>query len=170
MTESDREGMARVIMLSCSTRMKPETAMHYANNLIAAGYGKAEGPVVTTSMDGLKIRERLGRTEWDVPRPFGPDGWSIDRKDGAARIIVTLGPTPDPRDGAWLHASISTKDRIPTYDELVMLHKAVWPNGWAIQVFAPPSEHINIHPYALHLFGQLDGGIFFPNFGAEGTI
>jgi len=123
-----------------------------------------------TSMDALKIRQRLGRTEWAVPMPFGPDGWSIDRKDGTARIIVTLGPTPDLRDGAWLHASISTKDRMPTYEELVMMHKAVWPNGWAIQVFAPPSDHVNIHPFALHLWGRLDGRIFFPNFGAAGTI
>jgi hypothetical protein len=122
------------------------------------------------SMDGLKIRERLGRTQWSVPREFGPDGWMIDRKDRTARIIVTLGPTPDPADGYWLHASISTVDRMPTYDELVMLHKAVWPNGYAYQCFVPPSEHVNIHPYALHIWGKLDGSPCLPEFGANGTI
>ena len=123
-----------------------------------------------TSMDALKIRQRLGRTEWEVPRPFGPDGWSIDRKDGAARIIVTLGPTPDPADGAWLHASISRPNGTPTYDDLVMLHKAVWPNGYAYQCFVPPSQHVNIHPNALHLWGKLDGSRCLPEFGAMGTI
>lgn len=123
-----------------------------------------------TSMDGLKIRQRLGRTEWDIPREFGPDGWSIDRKDGTARIIVTLGPTPDPADGDWLHASISTKDRMPTYDELVMMHKAVWPDGYAYQCFVPATQHVNIHPFALHLFGKLDGSRCLPEFGAMGTI
>jgi len=122
------------------------------------------------SIDGLKIRERLGRTKWAVPREFGPDGFIIDRKDGAARVIVTFGPTPDPADGDWLHASISTTDRMPTYAELVMLHKAVWPNGYAYQVFAPLSQHVNIHPYALHLWGYLDGSPRLPEFGAEGTI
>jgi hypothetical protein len=123
-----------------------------------------------TSMDGLKIRERLGRNTWGVPREFGPDGWIIDRKDRTARVIVTLGPTPDPTDGYWMHASISTVDRMPTYAELVLLHKAVWPNGYAYQVFAPPSQHVNIHPYALHLWGTLDGLPQLPEFGAEGTI
>lgn len=37
---TDRDEMARVIMMSCSSKMKPETATHYANNLIRAGYGK----------------------------------------------------------------------------------------------------------------------------------
>jgi hypothetical protein len=125
---------------------------------------------MTASIDGLKIRERLGRTKWSVPVQFGPDGYRFDRKDGLSRIIVTLGPTPDPADGDWLHASISVTHRIPTYDELVMLHKAVWPNGYAYQVFAPPSEHVNIHPYALHLWGTLDGLPRLPEFGAMGTI
>lgn len=44
MAGPDREGMARVIMLSCSSKMKSETAIHYADNLIAAGYGKLPIP------------------------------------------------------------------------------------------------------------------------------
>lgn len=128
---------------------------------------------MTASIDGLKIRERLGRTKWNVPREFGPDGWLIDRKDGLSRIIVTLGPAADDDDftgGDWLHASISVTHRMPTYDELVMLHKAIWPNGYGYQVFAPPSQHVNIHEYALHLWGRLDGYPCLPEFGAEGTI
>jgi hypothetical protein len=41
---TDRDDMARIIALSCSTKMKPETATHYADNLIAAGYGKLPVP------------------------------------------------------------------------------------------------------------------------------
>ena len=41
---TDRWEMAKVIMLSCSSKMKPETATHYADNLIAAGYGKLPVP------------------------------------------------------------------------------------------------------------------------------
>lgn len=41
---SERDDMARVIRLSCATRMNPETAMHYANNLIAAGFGRIVVP------------------------------------------------------------------------------------------------------------------------------
>jgi hypothetical protein len=37
-------------------------------------------------------------------------------------------------------------------------------------VFAPPSEHVNIHDHALHLWGRLDGARVLPDFGRFGTI
>lgn len=38
---AERDEMARIIQLSnASSRMKIETALHYANNLIQAGFGK----------------------------------------------------------------------------------------------------------------------------------
>jgi len=37
--EQHRE-MARIIQMSCATRMSDATAMHYADNLVKAGYGK----------------------------------------------------------------------------------------------------------------------------------
>ena len=40
----DRSDIARIIMLSCSTKMKESTALHYADNLIKAGYGRAPVP------------------------------------------------------------------------------------------------------------------------------
>jgi len=46
----------------------------------------------------------------------------------------------------------------------------VWPAGYAYQVFAPPSQHVNIHPYALHLWGKVDGSPTLPEFGKYGTI
>ena len=44
--ENERDDMARIIQLSCSTRMKWETAVHYANNLVAQGYGRKTEPEV----------------------------------------------------------------------------------------------------------------------------
>lgn len=41
---NDREDIARILQLSCATRMKWETAMHYADNLIKAGYSRAPVP------------------------------------------------------------------------------------------------------------------------------
>lgn len=39
---------------------------------------------------------------------------------------------------------------------------------WDYQVFAPPSDHVNIHNYALHLFGRLNGKPALPDF-TDGT-
>lgn len=41
---NDREDIARILMLSCSTKMKETTALHYADNLIKAGYSRATVP------------------------------------------------------------------------------------------------------------------------------
>ena len=55
-------------------------------------------------------------------------------------------------------------------DILADLHAAVFGAGYAYQVFAPPSEHVNIHEFALHLWGRLDGRSALPEFGAGGSI
>ncbi len=127
---------------------------------------------MTSNINALVIRKRLGRKEWSLPMEYGPDGWlfvSTD-EDNVRKIIITYGAVGD-SSGPWLHASISRPDRMPEYQDLVDLHYAVWgSDGWAYQVFAPQGDHVNIHPYALHLWGQLDGKPVLPNFGAFGTI
>lgn len=96
----------------------------------------------------------------------------IDQGEGAnrlARIIVT-GDHQSDANANWIHASISYTDHIPDYEDLKLLHAAVFNGGWAYQVFAPPSEHINIHANVLHLFGRVDGARVLPDFGRFGSI
>jgi hypothetical protein len=123
------------------------------------------------SLDPLGIRARLGRDQWGPATEHGPDGWHYVAAKGQdpGAVIVTCS---DLRDDAreWVHASISRRDRLPTYEELQTLHRAVWPAGYAYQVFAPPSAHVNIHPHALHLWGLLSGERDLPDFGWAGTI
>jgi hypothetical protein len=40
----------------------------------------------------------------------------------------------------------------------------VFGDRWAYQVFAPPADHINLHNFALHLWGRLDGKPVLPDF------
>lgn len=120
------------------------------------------------TVNGLQLRRSLGRGTFRVPQPFGPDGWRVDAVDGGTRVIVSTATHDDGRE--WTHASISHPRTMPTYEELVALHRAVWGDGWAYQVFAPPSDHVNLHPYALHLWGLADGSPVLPNFGSRGTI
>lgn len=118
-------------------------------------------------VDGLHLRRSLGRDQWKPPEPFGL-GWRIDRRDGTARVIVDCA---DHFGADWRHASISRPDRLPDYDDLRLLHAAAFPpGGWAYQVFAPDTAHVNIHAHALHLWGMCDGRPALPNFGALGTI
>ncbi len=55
-------------------------------------------------------------------------------------------------DGLW-HLSISRKDRLPTYDELKDARYQFLPDvEYAIQVFPPKSEFVNLHTFCLHLW------------------
>jgi len=117
---------------------------------------------MATSVHPLEIRRRLGRGNWSTPVPNGPDGWSFVELSGESTVIATCADAPDGFE--WLHASIAHADRMPTYADLKLLHAAVFGDGWAYQVFAPPSDHVNIHEYALHLFGRLDGQPVLPDF------
>lgn len=124
---------------------------------------------MSTSLNALQIRNRLGKKQWSAPVPFGPDGWIFNCIDRPARIIATVGPDSDTDPTLWIHASIATPET-PTYDDLVLLHFAVFRDSYAYQVFAPKSQHVNIHETALHLWGRLDGAPCLPEFGRFGTI
>jgi hypothetical protein len=113
-----------------------------------------------SNVNGLMIRRRLGRAVWATPTPFGPDGWRFDHLGGEGSVIVTCAPQGEHE---WVHASIAWADRMPVYADLKLLHAAVFDGGWAYQVFAPPSDHVNIHEHALHLFGRLDGEPALPD-------
>ncbi|TYB69671.1 hypothetical protein FXF51_05785 [Nonomuraea sp. PA05] len=106
------------------------------------------------------------------PEPFGPCGVVLLLRDlsgtPAGKVIVTQGPLDDTE---WLHASISWRDRMPTYDELTVVKAGVFgPEREAYQVFPPQDRHVNIHNFALHLWGRADGVRVLPDFGQWGTI
>jgi hypothetical protein len=122
---------------------------------------------MSTSVNALEIRKKLGRNEWRIPQKYDVDGWCFVRKTEDASIIVSVASFDDIE---WIHASIACTDHMPSYDELALLHKAVFGERFAYQVFAPSAQHVNIHQYALHLWGRLDGNPVLPEFGLGGTI
>lgn len=123
--------------------------------------------------DVLAIRKRLGKDSWSKPYEFVAHQWVFDsRWSNTRRIIVSSAPwvtLGNEEMVDWLHASISG-NKLPTYDDLKMLHEAVFDTGWAYQVFAPPHRHINIHANALHLWGRVDGKPQLPDFQEQGGL
>lgn len=126
---------------------------------------------MTGRLDTRAIIQRIGQA--GMSGAFGPAGYGFifDFARQPARIIVTLGAAgPEDREDR-VHASISREDRMPDYDDLVLLHRAVWgATGYAYQVFVPEKYHVNIHPRTLHLWGLLDGSSELPRFGLGGSI
>lgn len=121
-----------------------------------------------THIDILKARLILGRDRWQRPTEHGPDGWRMLSITGRASVVISCAEF----DGVeWIHASMTGPDRVPTYDEMRLLHRAVWGDGgYAYEIHAPKTQHVNIHEHALHLWGRRDGRPVLPEFGALGTI
>lgn len=125
------------------------------------------------------VRTILGRHDWNFPRPYGkPDrgydhaGFVLDHLRQRSRIIVSVEDAPEEIGGGrWAHASMSHQDRVPDYEEMCLLHAAVWGSeGWSYEVHAPRAEHVNINETVLHLWGREDGAPVLPDFGFRGTI
>lgn len=100
---------------------------------------------------------------WQV-ETYGPRGALLVHPPSRYTIVVSA--DDEFFDGVlWIHASIANRDRDPSYQDLKVLHGAVFGDRHAFQIFTPPAKHINIHPHALHLWGRADGVNPLPEFG-----
>lgn len=94
------------------------------------------------------------------------EGVAIQHKTGL-RVIASHGLYEGKR---WMHVSVSDEGRLPTYDEMCFIKKEViGADKKAIQVHPPEAEHVNIHPYCLHLWSPL-GHDPLPDFRIMGQI
>ncbi len=116
-----------------------------------------------SSINALEIYKRLGKENWKPPTPWGPGFVFKSRSKG--QIIVTPMDDFEEFTDEWFHASISRVDEMPSYYDLKLMHDAVFGGGFSYQIFVPPSQHINFHEFALHLWGRADGKPVLPDFG-----
>lgn len=132
------------------------------------GHKDAPLPAWATRQSALRVLRRT-YPDWggEVYPPHGYKVWH----QGTQTTIVVSAAVWD-RTDLWVHASISHPTTMPTYDELKMMHDAVFGDRYSYQVFAPPVRHVNGHPYCLHLWGRDgdDAGLTLPDFGKYGVI
>lgn len=81
---------------------------------------------------------------------------------GGAFALWGLGIIASWVDG-WDHVSVSRKDRCPTWDEMETVKRLFFTDDeTAMQLHVPPSDHINVHPYCLHLWRPHGAAIPMP--------
>jgi hypothetical protein len=57
------------------------------------------------------------------------------------------------RDRGWQHVSVSCGDRTPTWEEMSTVKKMFFEDHEVVmQLHVAIEDHINIHPYTLHLW------------------
>ena len=85
--------------------------------------------------------------------------YMVDRNgDGGAFLV----PSPVDRQPmqviashglGWDHVSVSRKNRSPNQVEMDFVFRLFFGDGeMAVQYFMPRDEHVNIHPYCLHIW------------------
>lgn len=63
----------------------------------------------------------------------------------------------------WDHVSVSRRDRCPTWSEMEMVKRKFFKDTEvAFELHVPPSKHINIHPYCLHMWRPHNAEIPLP--------
>lgn len=69
------------------------------------------------------------------------------------------------RSMGWDHVSVVVQDRrrCPTWEEMDYVKRTFWEDTEAVMQLHPPrSEHVNFHPYCLHLWRPQDTAILLP--------
>jgi hypothetical protein len=63
----------------------------------------------------------------------------------------------------WDHVSVSRTDRCPAWEEMDQVKRLFFKDSEvAMQLHVAPRNHVNVHPYCLHLWRPLDGRIPLP--------
>lgn len=91
----------------------------------------------------------------------GPDShggffWVRSGVDGLPLKVIAsrwMGSLVNGTDPPWDHVSVSRGDRCPTWEEMEQVkHLFFLPDEVAFQLHVPPSDHISLHPYCLHIW------------------
>jgi len=78
------------------------------------------------------------------------------------RAGITLRVFADAGDD-WDHVSVSLSNRCPTWAEMEYVKRTFFKDDeTAMQLHVPPTQHINNHPYVLHLWRPVKVAIPMP--------
>ena len=103
----------------------------------------------------MEIRDILG---FDIVQG-GLDGYMYRSKSRGLIVIQSWAKEMDGK--VWMHTSYSRVSRLPTYQETGFIKdNFIGPDVKAIMIFPKKAEHVNIHPYCLHLWScENDDGL-----------
>ncbi len=116
-----------------------------------------------------KLSDELesGRVRTGVMASTGFDGMNgffiTDHVGGSIKIMASDGSGWDLPGQPWEHVSVSCETRCPTWIEMDWVKDQFWDEGeTVIQFHVPKSDHINRHPYCLHLWKPTKLGLPMP--------
>lgn len=100
---------------------------------------------------------RLGQGQWATTKNDGNNGIFLYMYCGyPLRIIASDG-------GEWEHVSVSLPNRTPTWKEMCKVKDLFWDKEDCVVQYHPAEkDYVNNHPYCLHLWRPISGGLRIP--------
>lgn len=82
---------------------------------------------------------------------------------GMPDMKIVANDASHPVAQGWEHVSVSFRDRTPTWAEMSWVKDQFWEEEETVfQLHPPKSQHINNHPYCLHLWRNANAEIALP--------
>lgn len=110
-------------------------------------------------LSGIEFKHefaRLRRVDREAIRPNREGAFVLDLTNGRFMIIASSA------DG-WDHVSVSTDKRTPTWAEMDYVKQLFfYKHEVVMQLHVATENHINIHPYCLHMWRPVHAEIPLP--------
>lgn len=102
---------------------------------------------VTAEMERDRIRHGPLASDGDA----GVNGAFNVQCPGRARLMIVAS-----NGGGWEHVSVTVRNRCPIWEEMDWVKHRFWnKDDTVMQYHVPVSDHINVHPFCLHLWRQI---------------
>lgn len=109
----------------------------------------------------MRLKNEEPHTLPTTPAGYVKEGTVLDsatayRNKGQGLVVMTSIATKN--DGSkCLHVSLSRKSRLPSWDDVKRVKDAfIGEDKEAYHVLPKKADYINIHPYCLHLWSELE--------------
>ena len=104
---------------------------------------------VSAEMEPRRIRSGPMASSWVM----GANGAFRVRCPGRGELFLVVS------DGTgWEHISVSTENRCPVWEEMEWVKRRFWDEGDTVMQFhVPLRDHVNVHPFCLHLLRPAKG-------------
>lgn len=95
---------------------------------------------------------------------YGPTGAFYLMGPCGLHLAIMASAAIDPIVKGWEHVSVSTKRRVPNWEEMCWVRDLFWDEEETVVQFHPPkSQYVNFHPYCLHLWRDTINGHRLPD-------
>lgn len=113
------------------------------------------GPIATNhtmrNTPNLRAEKHRAKHPYLGTSPYGANFGYFEL--GNLRIISSGDADLTPASEGWEHVSISLPDRCPTWEEMSKVKDLFWRDDeTVIQIHPPKDQHVNNHPFCLHLW------------------